>query len=224
MIQSFNQWDTRWGSKMLGPSNLLCSNYGCYATFVAASLNGLFQKSVDPGSFIDLMNGANGFTLSGDLDWMTLHKLFPDVRMYKGCWTTNHPARDISKTEQEKAIKDIKRAVRMGFGVGLAVDNVKSDGWPDHIVTCIEAPDDLSQWKIMDGDGGQIQLFSKKYGDPMSGVYGYRLLIGPPTVFPSYATPEDMAMGIAAWKAMQVADGNNVQTYSREIVDSLLSA
>jgi hypothetical protein len=47
----------------------------------------------------------------------------------------------------------------------------------------------------MDPDGGRIMKFKDKYGSPLTGVYGYRILAGTPANFPPESTPSDIDAG-----------------------------
>jgi hypothetical protein len=218
----FCQWDAKWKDRELGPSGLKMANFGCYVTTVAFLLRNVFMKDTDPGRLCDELNRIGGFSISGDLNWEAVNRIYPDVVMHKGCWTTNHPARDIPKTDIQEAIFDIRRAHRMGLGIGICVDNLNGDKWPDHIVVLTEAPDDLLLWRVMDPDGGNEAFFRDRYGDPMKGIYGYRMLVGSPLVFPLESDDKDKRMGLAAWKALMVSRGVDSKTHSKEIIDILL--
>lgn len=199
----YNQGDVQWRDKLLGTSGRKMWSDGCYVTTTASILashmvmvNGHF---ITPGELCEKLNAApNGFDPDGQLGWDAIYKLFPTCKMVKSCWTTNVAFQNISKTQVSKAIDDIKQAVRMGFPIGICVDLVGSDKFPDHIVACKDAPDDLNEWKIMDPDGGRDIKFKDRYGSPLTGVMGYRLLVGPPVMFPDYATPSDQRAGQGA--------------------------
>jgi hypothetical protein len=227
-LPDYNQYDPKWKDKPLGSSLFKMGDSGCYVTTFASILAGSFKKKnasgqpLTPGDLCDMLNANNGFTAEGQMIWGILEKLFPDLLMYKACYSTNAGYSNVSKVMVEKVIGDIKRSVALGIPIGIIVDNLYNDKIPDHIVACFDAPDNLADWMIMDPDSGRTMRFVDKYGSPMTGVMGFRQVIGPPTSFPSYSGSFEASAGAAAWKAAQVYKGKNVQVYSKEILDSLM--
>jgi hypothetical protein len=223
----YSQYDPRWRDNFLGKTSLKMGKWGCYTTGVASILAGTFQKKGDdglplmPGEFNVKLNAINGYDADGQIKWDKLSELYPDVFLYGLVWTDNHPGQ-LSETTIAKATADIRNALRLGFPVGLCVDNVGNDGWPDHFVVALH-------WNpgagllITDPDGGHTFYFHEKYGDPMKKIYGYRRLIGLPAEFPDYSTDYDRKLGAVVGKAGEVFRGRNVAVYSKEILDGLLS-
>jgi hypothetical protein len=90
-------------------------------------------------------------------------------------------------------------------------------------VVCIEAPDDLTAWKIINPDGGKVQNFQDKYGPVEQNLYGYVSFIGSPLT-----ATKDIDEGIGVWKAKTIeravasGDYKTAQVYAKELVDSLL--
>ena len=235
-LPTYSQQDPRWSAKKLGPTDLTMGGFGCYVTTTASILAGAYDKRgpsgamLTPGDLCDKLNAIkDGFDAFGQMSWTAVHELFPDCFLYKATWTTNAQFPGTAKITVEKAINDIRRAMMLGFPVGICVDNFPRDGRPDHIVACTSFPEELSRMRIMDPDGGQEMFFIDKYGSPLLGIMGYRLLIGDsPTksyvsgdrVEVSGALLNSMAVGV--WKASQVYQGISMGTYSKEILDSIL--
>jgi hypothetical protein len=190
-----------------------------------------FQVDIDPGKLCDLMSANNGFDDAAQLRWDVLAKLFPDVFLYKGAWTTSAAFKNTSLVQIDTAIEDIQIAHALGMAVGICVELIGDEGYPDHIVALVDAPVDLNAWRIADPDGGRDILLKDRYGDVRRAIKGYRLLVGPATDFPSLeAVPEVVQAkiirnaGIAAWKAAQVYQGKHVATYAKEILDTLVQS
>jgi hypothetical protein len=170
-----------------------------------------------------MLNAIGGY--SGDqIGWLSVQRLFPDVSLWAAAYTSLLKDPNISfKVDITTALARVARACRLGQGVGLCVDHVKGDNVvPDHIVALVHAPENQMDWMIMDPDGGLLMRFYDRYGHPKDAVYGYRIMAGPPTEFPDYATEQDKSDGIAFWKAVEVGRGQNVTTYSKEIAQSLM--
>lgn len=228
-IPSYNQADAKWKDILIGKSGLTMHGYGCYITTIAAILAGAYQKKnssgqpITPGDLCNSLNAIGGFSADGQVDWSSIQKLYPDCFLYKACWSTNVIDRYTVKVDINKVLSDVERAVRFGLPVLLCVDNILKDKIPDHAICLYDAPTDRTQWKIMDPDGGKQILFKDKYGTVENGVYGYRLLLGSPVCFPDYSTDLDKDVGIACWKAGQIFQGKNTQTYSKELLDTILS-
>lgn len=224
----YNQADPAWGSQFLGHTVSTMRRYGCYTTFAASVLAGTFHQRnkesqpVTPGDLCTMLNAIGGY--NGDqIGWNSVQRLYPDCSLWAAGYTSNMKGNNITKVDIVTALGRVARACRLGQGVGLCVDRVTNDlVVPDHIVALVHAPENPMDWMIMDPDGGQVMRFYDRYGLPRDGVYGYRIMAGPPTEFPDYATEQDKSDGIAFWKAVEVARGQNVQTYAKEIAQSLM--
>lgn len=189
--------DPKWKDLPLGDSGLKCGGFGCYSTMAAAGLRSYFMKlDIDPGTFVTRMNQYHGYDEGGQLRWLVLEQLWPGVELVGSAWTTNSKNPGMEMTPLA-AIDIIKRNNRRGQVVGICVDNLYNDDYPDHIVLAVETPDDLNEWTIMDPDGGRIIKFKDKYGPLEQGVFGYRILCGTPANFPPDAGPADVDAGVA---------------------------
>ena len=222
-MTNWNQGDKQWGLDKLGLSNVDMAQAGCYSCYCARALAS-YQKIVDPGTLCTALDAIGGYGSDGMLDWDAISKLYPDCFLYDSQWTTNFPNPNTQREQILKTIADVKRRVSMGFVVGLCVACPASLGTPNHIVACDYAPDDLGQWMIADSAYGDYVSFESRYGSPLQNLYGIRVLVGPPTQFPSYSTPQDKEDGNAAWKASMVYRGKDVtHIYSKEILDNIMA-
>lgn len=232
-----NQWDARWADKQLGNALLpngqkvTMRNSGCYLTTIANGLN------VNAGDLCDKMNSIGGFDDSGMLKWEKLEQAHPEVVWFDSQWTTVFTrANNEIKVEILTALSRLKKLVSLGFPILLCVDNRGNDKWPDHAVLLYEAPDDLTQWKIKNPDGGADTPFSDRYGSPMTGVYGWRTILNCPTSWPDSSTRLHQDIGIAAWKGAVAARAltnvpsdirvklpTELNTYVRELPSDLLN-
>lgn len=223
-IPVFNQGDSRWRSKPLGSSSVNMGNAGCFTSAVTMALNNYGHK-ITPGELCEQLNANNGYDHEGLLRWNVVEQLYPDVVLADSFNTTLHPASGV-KVEMEAALQRIINCVALGMPVMITVDvpGVNRPGEPDHIVTLITAPADLKGWTVHDSDGGRVIELKEgsKYGPPEKAVYGARILVGLPQSFPDYSTDRDKAYAAGFGKAAQVMRGRNVQTYSKEIVDSFI--
>lgn len=225
---TYNQGDPAWGGMLMGTTVSTMRRYGCYTTFAASVLAGTFKRRnkesqpLTPGDLCSMLNAIGGY--AGDqIGWNSVQRLFPDCSLWASGYTSNMKDPNLVRVEITTALARVARAVRLGQGVGLCVDRVANDlVIPDHIVALVHAPENPMDWMIMDPDGGRLMRFYDRYGLPRDGVYGYRIIAGPPTEFPDYATEQDKSDGIAFWKSVEVARGQNVQTYAKEIAQTLM--
>lgn len=217
----FNQWYGTWSGINLGDSPYRCADSGCYSCSITMILSN-FGFKLDPKQFIEKMNATGGYT-DGAINYGAVEKAYPGVFFHKRVDTTNHPAHNISKVEIGAAIKQVQKLVGIGMYPIMCVDNILNDKWPDHAVVCIEAPDDLTQWKIINPDGGKVQNFQDKYGPVEQNLYGYVAFIGSPL-----SATKDIDTGIGVWKAKTIeraivrGDYPLAKTLGRELVDSFL--
>ena len=235
---TYNQTNPIWAGKLLGKSGKNMAQAGCYVTTTASILAGTYKKLspfgaylITPGDLCDLLNAQpDGFDLDGQLGWAALHRLFPDVFIYGRAWTTNNMNPNVAKITVDKAVRDLRRAMLLGFTPGICVDLVNPNHVPDHIVVCTSLPDDLNCLMVMDPAFGDVVKFSDRYGDPMRGIMGYRIMVGDAPEKPYLSTDKVVVDGSfmasiieGTWKASQVYQGVGMMTYPREILDSLMS-
>lgn len=220
---ALSQTDPRWADKKLGTSKFTVRDSGCYSFYCINALE-TYGKPITPAGFIDWMNNNGGYDGEGMLKWGAIEKLYPDCFLYGSTWTTNFPDANTQKTQIMKVIADVKRAVSMGFVVGLCVSIPENLGRPNHIVACDYAPNDLGEWMVLDSAYGDYVRFEERYGSVLTQLYGTRILIGPPIKFPTYSTPQDKNDGQSAWKASMIMRGKDANgTYARELLDNLMS-
>lgn len=222
-VPTYSQTDPRWSYKPLGTSGTNMYAAGCFTTAVAVILNN-YGHQVDPGQLCDALNAHGGYDPEGLLRWNVIEQLYPDTVFADSFNTVLQPTSG-SLVQMDTAIKRIRRAVSIGLPVGVCVwvKGGLSTLKPNHIVVLVDAPEN-GAWTVHDSDGGHIIQLTEggKYGTPQEAIYGARILVGSPTSFPDWSTEADREDGQACFKAAQVMRGRNVQTYSKEIVDSLL--
>lgn len=241
-LDLYNQWDPLWADMHLGSSPFKMRDSGCYATSVTMILSAFGIKGgaggpLTPGEFVTRMDDRSGFGLDGMLNWDAVGAEFPWAYWYDSQWTTRYQkAHDVEKLEQSTAIARIQRIVSLGIPVIACVDHLGNDEWPDHAVVIYDAPEDPFKWMMHDPDGGLNMPFSGRYGDPMLGLYGYRVVIGPPQSWPDSSDGILKAMGDVAWKLSQLRKAYDkldsrlknvlpaqITTYSREALDDIIN-
>lgn len=181
----------------LGKSGLNVAGFGCYSTTVWSGLSSYFYKQGTLADFVERMNAADGYDAFGQLKWHILTVLYPDVKLVKAAWSTNipNPKNSFGVLTVDKCLADIKQANAAGQVVGICVDLVDNAAKPDHIVLAVETPDELDDWYVMDPAFGDVVRFKDRYGSPLTGVYGYRIVAGTPANFPDHANSSDMKLG-----------------------------
>lgn len=214
-LNLYNQGDPRWSKKRLAPSNWTMGEKGCLVTSIASSLKN-FAVEDDPEVVCDKLVAVNGFNSSGDLRHEAVTKAYPQLFWYDRVYTTNYPEKSLSRLEITEAIKKIKRLLRLGQPIHIHVDNIVSIPGADHFITAYEWGQDL--W-LYNPDGGKIEKFSDRYGDPLKSIYGYAAIIGPPIAFPDGGWPEE---GNAVWKLSQAVQDKNRELYTREALNHLI--
>ncbi len=216
LVPQYNQATPSWASIEMAPGFIL-RQYGCFDTCVAMALAN-FGINVDPGQLCLAMKSIGGFDAEGNMIHSKLETLYPSILDYRRVNTTNAPG-NVGKTLILTAIDQIRRFLATGMPVMLWVDNVGNDGLPDHWVLIKDFRN--GDFLINNPDGGVEQWFSVKYGDITKKLYGYYVIIGSPLGVPDTSTTDDKRDGQAAFKAAQVYKGHNVQTYAKEILDTL---
>lgn len=224
ILSTYNQGDPRWRDKKLSPSALTMGGYGCYITSFTMALHN-FAISLDPGQVLEKLIAKNGLNYDGFLTYDGVMRAFPAVYFNERVYTTNDPSSNGLEMRPEIAIKKVRRLLDLGQPTILCVDNQGNDGVPDHAILAkdylVNPMGSVTDFRIHDPDGGRELWFTEKYGPVLTKLYGYVSLIGPPIAFPDQST--DQEDGGALWKASQVRRGINVGTYSKEIMDNLLS-
>ena len=215
IIGTYNQWGQPWSGKRLGSWGLTVGRYGCYATSIAALIKN-YAIADDPGELVDKLNAIVGFDPGGLVKYDSVMRAYPQLYFNERVYTTNDPSNNVQKMDIKVAINRIQHLMKMGFPSILCVDNVLNDGIPDHAVVCVEAPYDLSKWKIMNPDGGKIENFKERYGDVEKFLYGFVSIVGPPV------ESEMGGFGTAAWKISQAKKGISPNQYLSEALDNLL--
>lgn len=224
-IPKFNQWDHEWTTRKIGNTNLTLGRWGCAITAIAAGLK-LFGITETPETANRKLKAVDGFTSDGSLYWKAINRAWPTAHWHVRNTTTNDKNPRHQKQTIGAAMTKIYRALDAGQIVLLNVDNVNNDGRSDHwvIATGRNAKEQLG---IMNPDGGQHELFSKRYGDPLKGIYGYAIIIGPAQSTEKQA-PLASTMGKALAKtkeierAARIFDYDRVRVFSRELTDTLL--
>ena len=228
--QNFNQWDQRWGQKRLSPSSWTMANSGCFITSLTNALpNFSIVKAdgspFDPGEVLDRLIAVDGLDAGGQMTYEGIMRAFPALYFHDRIYTTNDPRNNGVEMKSDVAIKKVRRLLDVGQPTILAVDNIGNDGWPDHAVLAkdyvLDASGTVVDFKISDPDGGRDITFTSKYGPLLTKLYGFVILVGPPIEFPDASTDQEEGMGL--WKSAQIRQGKNVATYSKELIDSILS-
>ena len=206
---------------LLGNSGLNVAGFGCYSTVIWSGLQSYYYKQGTLADFVGRLNETGGYDAGGQLIWSSLQKLYPDVRLVKAAWSTNIPnaKQNFGVLTPEKCLADIRRANSLGQVTGICVDLLpNNNAKPDHIVLAVETPDELDDWLVMDPAYGDVIRFKDRYGSPLTGVYGYRIVGGSPANFPDHANASDIKAGQAVGKCLDTR-------YSKQdIMDGLLSA
>lgn len=216
-IPSFSQTDSRWANKLLGSSSFTMSDSGCYVAATAMLLAN-YGISETPGTLCDKLNSVNGF-VDGQESYDAIGKLFPQTLFYSAVYTTNLNAPNTLRMQAEVALLKLQKLVKLGMCPILCVGLNTTPGTLNHAVVLYDAPDDRSQWRIKDPAFGSDDLFTKRYGAPITGVMGYRSIIGSPLYFPDNGLPSE---GQVAWKLAMIKKGVNVQVNANEALDALI--
>jgi len=217
----FNQADPKWADKKLLPTNLTMRRWGCYITSLSSMLHN-FAKELDPGQVLDKLIEVNGISTDGLLTYDGVMRAFPDLYFNTRAYTSNDPSAHLQKMPVDVALDRVARLLYLGQPTILCVDNLYNDRIPDHAILATDTKRNLGKitdFRVMDPDGGHDRWFSEKYGPLRENLYGYVSIIGPPVWFPEDSDPK---AGSALWKAAEIKQGHSVETYAREILDTLL--
>lgn len=221
-FQTYKQTDERWKKMVMAPSRQTLGGAGCLVTAIVNALpNYAIDKmqpdgDVTPAELCQAVIAQGGFDAAGNLTPKVLEKIFPSVSFYAREFTTNYQGREIAlKVNAEVAIARILNFLDIGQLPIIHVDACLNDKWPDHFVTLVRR-----DWTIVDSWDGQVINFRQRYGDPMTGVYGYLVFAAPPIGFDVDGKP---AQGTVVGKLAQARRGINVTLNVREALDSIMS-
>jgi Peptidase_C39 like family len=213
----YNQGDPKWRNNPLGTSGNTIGSHGCTVSAIAMLL-ARFGITETPATVVTKLRAVGGFMPSGDLLWAAIPQVWPRVHFVWRQYTTLEDPSYAYRKTMASSIIQVHRLLSMGQPVLLNVDAVK-DTRPDHWVVAEDGT--LAEFVINNPDGGRRQLFSDRFGELARGIYGYTVLIGDTAYFPSWST--DLQDAHAVWKAAEVAAGRNIATYSKEILEDLIS-
>ena len=209
-VAIYNQGNSQWRNKTMGPSGLTLGSFGCLVTCVAASLNN-YAKVMDPGVLVDKLQ----FDVYGNLALPSVESAVPGVFFHdrqRTTLVTNEPS--TQKMGIFDAMARIQKFLRVGIPVMLNVDLIGQDKNSDHWVLCYD-----TDWNIMDPAFGEKTSLLARYGTPEKSIYGYCVWLGSPIGFPDDGEPDK---GQAVYKLACASRGINVQMNVKEALNVLL--
>ena len=163
-----------------------------------------YSIDLNPGQVCDKLVAVGAYSADGYISYDGVEKAFPGIKFYDRITTT---AATWSNREQKKeigaCIEQIKRLLSYGIPVPLHVDIVGNDGVPDHFVLAVAWDDMAKDFLINDPAWGDQILLSKRYHSPVTGIYGFVVLLGTPAYFPDSSTIKDQDIGVAIGKLAQ---------------------
>lgn len=218
----YDQGDPKWGSSPIAGGVTLAS-HGCFITSLAMAL-GNFAVDASPQQALDALKAAGGIMPDGQMTYDGVMRAWPQVTFRERVYTTCDVVHtNTSRMEINVALSRIRKHLKLGQPVILAVDCVGRDGIADHAVLAVDSLTD--DFIIHDPWQGKRLKFTERYGPIGRGVYGYVSLIGPPIGFPE---PDGMpSEGQAAWKMTQALKlmglTHKARMYVKESIDHLLN-
>lgn len=224
-VALYSQLDPKWGSKVIPTSQgkITMSSHGCFITSVSMALAN-YAVYDEPGTVLDKLIAVNGLTLDGLLSYDGLERAYPQLIYYERVYTTNDKSANLIKMQVATAIERVKKLLKLGQPVVLCVDGPDPDRNPDHAVICKDFSE--GKFKIHDPNGGKDITFDERYGDPLTNLYGYVAIIGPPIGFPKDGLPGE---GQSLWKLAKFRKDNGqalkkliTPNYLSEAIDSLI--
>lgn len=223
-VAQYSQTDPKWGAKKLSPSPFSMAQFGCLVTSISNALAN-YAVYEDPGTVLDKLIAVGGFDQYGNLNHEAVPKAYPQLIFYERQYTTNCKKQNVSKVQAAVALERVKKLLKLGQPVHLHVDNLYNDKMEDHFVTAVDFED--SKLVIHNPDGGKKEVFDNRYGDPLTNLYGYYALIGPPINFPKDGWP---GFGQSLWKLAKFRKDNGsalnkliAPHYVSEAIDSFIS-
>ncbi len=126
-VPNYKQGDPRWGSQLLGSSDVNLRDYGCAITCVAM-IDSKFDPANpwNPGQVDEWFTNHNGYVQENLVAWDRINGLLPNTLWQGADWTPNTPA----------PIEKLKRHLDSG---GLAILEVRFGGNPNlmHFVVAV---------------------------------------------------------------------------------------
>lgn len=178
MIQNIpicKQGDPRWSSQVMAPSKLTLAEAGCLESCVAMGLKN-YSIDEDPGVLNARIVSFGGYAADGNLTLKAIEHISPWIKFYERINTTNNTNAQLAKMQIETALARVARALRLGCIVAL---NVSNGG---HWVLAVETQyvgSNIHDFLINDPLYGDQVLYSSRYGDPRTTLWGYLDYIGP---------------------------------------------
>ena len=164
----FGQRDLRWGSKKLGTSASIISNYGCLLC-VLASVAKYYGKDTDPDRLNTALVSVGGFASGNLYIWNSLNKVYGDICETKNVRT---PAA-VTPTQ----FAEIEKELEEGRPVILQVDfNPGTPAVDMHFV--VACGKEGIEYKVMDPWYGDVASLSR-YGRPPVTIQQYVFTKGP---------------------------------------------
>lgn len=210
----YNQADQKWRSTPLGTFGRTIGSDGCAISALSMVVG------EEPPKVLQKAKALGAIADSGDFFWPAVGAMFPNVRFHYRWSTVNEERNLANRKEIEPAIESIKTLLALGQPVILRVVNPDGVG---HFVVAVGWDGDLI---VNDPDGGKQRRYKERFGDPVKSLLAYVVLVGPER--DGVDCGEDIRKRIvgnaagALYKAAQLADGKNVATYSREILDTFI--
>jgi hypothetical protein len=212
------QSDPRWGNVLIAPSVTL-SAYGCLISVLSDMLRRT-ELDLDPGRLCEALKRVNAFSTTGDMTLDKLEQVTNRVTFHSRKATTNYAGEKYGgKMDPQAALDRIRNLIMLGMPVPVHVDAVGNDKYPDHFVLAVDL--EGSDLIIHDPAYGEEVRFTKRYGDPLTGIYGYAAYILQPTEAPiggHLKFGQSLAKMSEAWR--QMPDGPARQMVS-EAMDSM---
>lgn len=195
-LPCFSQLDPQWGNDVIPTASgtITLHSDGCYITSLTAALWN-YEIQLTPDKVLAALVANGGINAQGWVTYDGVERAFPSVCYSERVYTKNDPSPDIAKMETAVAIEKVKKYLKLGQPVILSVYLPVNQQKPNHAVCCYDW--DGQHFWIMDPDGGRQITFDSRYGDPLTNLYGYVALIGPPIAFPKDGYP---GLGSALWK------------------------
>lgn len=217
VLQTFNQQDTKWGSKIMRPSVLNMAQWGCLVTaFCMGAKN--YAISDDPGLMCDKFSANGVFDNLGNFIQPNISRVYPHVFHKERIITTVEPNPQLQKMLIDVALARIRRYIDLGQPVMLNVDLVDQDKNADHWVVAYGHTD--NDFIINDPAFGDMRSFRSRYGEPKTAIYGFSAFIGQPIEFPASGSP---GAGQALAKLAEAKAGFAVQQNINGAIDAIIA-
>jgi len=218
-IPIFLQSSPVWGGKEIAPG-VTMGRFGCLITCLSMALQNS-ALDLDPGRLCDALKAANAFSATGDMTLSALEKVTNRVTFHSRKATTN--CKDLKYGERmdpQSAFDRIRGLVMLGMPTPVNVDLVGKDGVSDHWVLSVDV--EGSDLIINDPAYGDSLRFTKRYGDPLTGIYGYAAYVIQPVEVPMgghLKFGQSMAKVAEAWRQLPYGPA---KVMLREALDSFI--